>query len=583
MGTQIFYIFIEDKLKKVFSFHEENRKGKSMTRVEKVDAVAAQQVKQTKKQDEAKKADDELQTLLGKAGRKARKERREELIDDYLGLGLTKRQATRAAKNQVKNEAAEEKVEKTVVFFDKDEYNAKKDKLKAEGLKAKYIKNRKVRRMIEENPKDFYLTDEKGEFVLDKDGNKIFSSDKYKARIREFTGLDYKQNLDERKAMAKQYDVSKRIAKKAAKYGNFEREKDLTWLYKTGAFVGTVALGATTGAVLKGQLTHSLLGKHIGDGSLELLEKVAASGTAAKGAVLGAITALPAATALAIIIKDNGYPDVFEGLSPEEVVKNGTQGIKGKANRKIVDSILSLDYGNMSPEERDKKIVEKLQEAYGQATGKRVNERELIAAYEHAKKEIEEVVIDDDDDDDVDPDPGPGPGPGPDPDPIEICDYQVKPQEGKEPNSYTIKYGDYPSGIIMDMYGVKYNTPEYKEIRDAVYAASNYKRNTNLKVGDKFTLPDVQVGEKVYKPIMENKDKVRTDKVVNNGLSLGRTNKVVKSADKYYVADCKGYIKYDEVVNGSTDREAVQARVDELNKQQQAELEEQMKKQQGKK
>ena len=395
MGTQIFYIFIEDKLKKVFSFHEENRKGKSMTRVEKVDAVAAQQVKQTKKQDEAKKADDELQTLLGKAGRKARKERREELIDDYLGLGLTKRQATRAAKNQVKNEAAEEKVEKTVVFFDKDEYNAKKDKLKAEGLKAKYIKNRKVRRMIEENPKDFYLTDEKGEFVLDKDGNKIFSSDKYKARIREFTGLDYKQNLDERSAMAKEYGVKKRIAKKAAKYGNFEREKDLTWLYKTGAFVGTVALGATTGAVLKGKLSHSLIGQHIADGSLEPLETVTASGAAAKGAVLGAIAALPAAIALASIVKDNGYKDVFNGLSAEEIVKHGSSGVRGEANKKIVDSVLAMDL----PDEIKADVMKV---AYGQATGKKVNTRELIAAYELAKQLEEQIVVDTDSDSDID-------------------------------------------------------------------------------------------------------------------------------------------------------------------------------------
>ena len=91
-----------------------------MTRVEKVDAITTQEVKKQKKQEETKKADTELQTLLG--NKDAQKARREELIDDYLGLGLTKRQAKKAAKNQVKNEVTQEKVDRTIVYFDKDEY-----------------------------------------------------------------------------------------------------------------------------------------------------------------------------------------------------------------------------------------------------------------------------------------------------------------------------------------------------------------------------------------------------------------------------------------------------------------------------
>ena len=53
------------------------------------------------------------------------------------------------------------------------------------------------------------------------------------------------------------------------------------------------------------------------------------------------------------------------------------------------------------------------------------------------------------------------------------------------------------------------------------------------------------------------------------------TNKVVKSGDKYYIQDCKGNIKMDEKINGSTNMEEVQARVNELN----AELEAQALKQ----
>lgn len=547
-----------------------------MTRVEKVDAITTQEVKKQKKQEETKKADTELQTLLG--NKDAQKARREELIDDYLGLGLTKRQAKKAAKNQVKNEVTQEEVDRTIVYLDKDEYKKNKDKDEAAGFIPEYVKNKKVREMVETHPERFYETDKDGKLVLDENGNKIFSSDKYKLTMREFTGLDYKLNLDERKAGAEEFGVKKRHMKKAVKYGNFEYERDNTVLYKTGAVVGSLGLGALIGSSVGANFNSNVYGIHA-DGSKELLGHQS-SNAGIVNPIKGALAAAPAAIALGIFVKDNGYADVFQGLSAEEIVKQGTSGIKGDANKKIVQGILDLEH---LPDDLK---AEAMKVAYGQATGKKVNERELIAAYELAKKADEQYAqLDIQPTPPVDPEPDPTPTPvptptpeptpTPDPEPIELCEYEVCSEEGTEPKSYTIKYGNYPSGIIMDMYGVKYGTPEYRQIRDAVYEASGYKRNTNLKVGDKFTLPDVKVGDKVYSAIMENEDKVRKGDVINNGLNLGRTNKVVKSGDKYYIQDCKGNIKMDEKINGSTNLEDVQARVNELN----AELEAQALKQ----
>lgn len=514
----------------------------------------------------------------------AQKARREELIDDYLGLGLTKRQAKKAAKNQVKNEVTQEEVDRTIVYLDKEEYKKNKDKDEAAGFIPEYVKNKKVREMVEKHPERFYETDKDGKLVLDENGNKIFSSDKYKLTMREFTGLDYKLNLDERKAGAEEFGVKKRHMKKAVKYGNFEYERDLTPLYKTGAVVGSLGLGALIGSSVGADFNSNVYGIHA-DGSKELLGHQS-SNAGIVNPIKGALAAVPAAVALGILVKDNGYADVFQGLSAEEIVKQGTSGIKGDANKKIVQGILDLEH---LPDDLK---AEAMKVAYGQATGKKVNERELIAAYELAKKADEQLAqldiqptppVEPDPEPtpvptpvptpDPEPTPVPTPVPTPEPEPVQLCEYEVCSEEGTEPKSYTIKYGNYPSGIIMDMYGVKYGTPEYRQIRDAVYEASGYKRNTNLKVGDKFTLPDVKVGDKVYSANVEND--VRTGDVVNNGLKLGRTNKVVKSGDKYYIQDCKGNIKMDEKINGSTNLEEVQARVNELN----AELEAQALKQ----
>ena len=111
--------------------------------------------------------------------------------------------------------------------------------------------------------------------------------------------------------------------------------------------------------------------------------------------------------------------------------------------------------------------------------------------------------------------------------------YDVLPEEGKMPKAYTIKAGDYPSAIIEATYGVKYGTPEYNAIKEAVYKASEYQLNTNIYAGDKFTLPDVEFNGKVYSANPEAE--VKPGIIVDNGLKLAHTKEVVKEADKFYI------------------------------------------------
>ena len=125
--------------------------------------------------------------------------------------------------------------------------------------------------------------------------------------------------------------------------------------------------------------------------------------------------------------------------------------------------------------------------------------------------------------------------------------YDIEKEEGKEMDSYTVKYGDYPNAIIRDLYGVNEGSPEFKEIQKAVYEASGYQRNTNLRVGDKFSLPTVTVNGKTYAPNTNNT--VTGGQVIDNGLQTGTLKSVVKVGDKYWIVYADGDKKGQRVEN----------------------------------
>lgn len=304
--------------------------------------------------------------------------------DEYLTDRLSKKEAKKFAGRQVDNEKRYQEFLNTETFLSKEEYEKAKADQKAgkayQGKNLEYIKDEDVRRWVENNKHKFY-----------KDGK--FSSDLYKQEIAKWVGTDYKMNLDERAAVSAGGDrMSKKDAKRAAKYAGIDVEKDLTWLYRTGAIVGGVGAGAAIGAVAGGAVVgnanfDSYVVGHHQNGTTEILGEQHSKSNAVSagrriGALSGALGALPASILAAAKIRDEGGKDVFRNSTAEKIVKD-PDGILNVTEddgcRTIVRAILNLP--NLSENEK----IATLEYAYGKNTGKKVNKNELIAAYEAAK------------------------------------------------------------------------------------------------------------------------------------------------------------------------------------------------------
>lgn len=561
-----------------------------MTRVEQILAAMGYNVKPQEAQ-QAKK-EEKIENIFtyklpenvdysSKADRKARQqdlkneyasiraEYKEQNSGDTLIARLTNRQAGRFAKAQLHNEQRYQKYLNTETFLSKSEYDSAVAQQKAgkayQGKELTYIKNENVQQWVRNNPQKFYE-------------NGKFSSEKYKAEMAKWVGTDYKMNLDEKSALSAGGDrMTKKEAKKAAQYAGIDVEKDTTWLKKAGAFFGTEAgaagIGAVTGYAVTGKANFNSYvdGKHQ-NGQHEILgEQHSSRNAKATGAGIGALSAALGALPLAIYnaakAKDNGAPDVFQNSTAERIVKDpdGIKNVTEKGGcRTLVRSIMALP--NLTENEK----IAALEYAYGKNTGKTVNKSELVAAYQAAKE-----LNDNKPAEEPKPTEAPQPQPTTTPQPTETTQptaptapsacYDVEEEKGKEPTTFTVRYGDYPSAIISGMYGVRQGTREYAKIRNEVYKASGYERNTNLRVGQQFTLPDVQIGDKTYKADPANKDKVKAGRVVNNGLHTKNLNKVVKAGNKYYVTDCQG--KRIPNVPAYDNEDAARNKIDELRTQ----------------
>lgn len=282
---------------------------------------------------------------------------------------LTQKQANSFGKKTMQNERAAANVDDTMVFIDQNKMNAAKNASKDSNIRYVYAEDENVRKIVAENPEDFYVNGE-------------FSSDQYKKRFGGYTGFDNKGNLDEIATAASDYGVSKGTIRKGMEYAGYEREKDLTWLYKTLAALGVLGASAATGAIVGAKFTSNVIGIH-NNGSEELLDTIVSSNRTGVGALRGLLAGVIPAIAAAIAVKDNGGKDIFNGNTAEEIVAKGEKNIetriRGEANQKMMKAILRMP--NISNE--DKAIILKL--AYGELTGKKVNDRELAAAYEIAK------------------------------------------------------------------------------------------------------------------------------------------------------------------------------------------------------
>ena len=465
----------------------------------------------------------------------------------------------------MKNEKAAAVVDDRMVYIDKAEMEAAEKAMPDRDhvyLNPDKKFDAKVRRIIADNPEDFYV-------------NGKFSSDQYKRRLGKYTGFDNKANLDEIKTAASDYGVGNRTIRRAMKRAGYEREKDLTWLYKSLAALGVLGAGAGVGALVGADFTSNVYGIH-NDGTHELLDTIHTSNAVGVGALRGLLASVIPAIALAAVVKDNGGKDIFNGNTAEEIVAKGEKNIEtrisGETNQKIMKSILKMK--NISDE--DKAFI--LQLAYGELTGKKVNDRELMAAYEIAKycdehpeidpKDYDNLPItssgDDDDDDDDDDDivvtPVPVTGGDDDDDGgtvttpelcalsigkndgVKVHDYYVRANiKGKDKQGNDIIQGDNPYNIVMGKYkradGKAMSHSDIMALRNDIFG-----KNKGLKQGN-IQLPDTKTVNGV--------DYVYSDGNVILGtvakVKLNYFKPVKYQGDSYNVKDCSNNVLLDNI------------------------------------
>lgn len=534
-----------------------------------VKGVAAQPVKYEDGQYRRSRLD-RLKARALKESKEARNVFQEEKAKEYKANipELTDKQADACAKNTMKNEKAAAVVDDRMVYIDKAEMEAAEKAMPDREhvyLNPDKKFDAKVRRIIADNPEDFYV-------------NGKFSSDQYKRRLGKYTGYDNKANLDEIKTAASDYGVGNRTIRRAMKRAGYEREKDLTWLYKSLAALGVLGAGAGVGALVGADFTSNVYGIH-NDGANELLDTIHTSNAVGVGALRGLLASVIPAIALAAVVKDNGGKDIFNGNTAEEIVAKGEKNIEtrisGEKNQKIMKSILKMK--NISDE--DKAFI--LQLVYGELTGKKVNDRELMAAYEIAKycdehpeinpKDYDNLPVpkpgddddDDDDDDTVVVTPVPIPGDDDDDDDdgnnttvtpplcqlsigknngVKVHDYYVRAGvKGKDKQGNDIIKGDNPYNIVMG----KYKRADGKAMSHAdIMALRNelFGKNKGLKQGN-IQLPDTKTVNGV-------------DYVYNDGnVILGTVAKVKLNyfkpikyqGDSYNVQDCSNNVLIDNL------------------------------------
>lgn len=509
---------------------------------------------------------DKLKARALKTSKEARNVFQEEKAKEYKANipELTDKEANACAKNTMKNEKAAAVVDDRMVYIDKAEMEAAEKAMPDRDhvyLNPDKKFDAKVRRIIADNPEDFYV-------------NGKFSSDQYKRRLGKYTGFDNKANLDEIKTAASDYGVGNRTIRRAMKRAGYEREKDLTWLYKSLAALGVLGAGAGVGALVGADFTSNVYGIH-NDGTHELLDTIHTSNAVGVGALRGLLASVIPAIALAAVVKDNGGKDIFNGNTAEEIVAKGEKNIEtrisGEKNQKIMKSILKMK--NISDE--DKAFI--LQLAYGELTGKKVNDRELMAAYEIAKycdehpeidpKDYDNLPItssgdddDDDDDDDIVVTPVPVTGGDDDDDGgtvttpelcalsigkndgVKVHDYYVRANiKGKDKQGNDIIQGDNPYNIVMGKYkradGKAMSHSDIMALRNDIFG-----KNKGLKQGN-IQLPDTKTVNGV--------DYVYSDGNVILGtvakVKLNYFKPVKYQGDSYNVKDCSNNVLLDNI------------------------------------
>ena len=148
-----------------------------------------------------------------------------------------------------------------------------------------YISGDKLKTIEEKeaNYKKFFETDDAGNLLKDKNGQYIFSSDKFKAEFGKDVGTDNKLQLAEREYFSKERKISATAEKNAIKASGLDYRRDNTGLYRTIA--GAASLAA---------LAFGLSAKATADGvggisGLPIYSRTHAYASAKVGGIVGAI------------------------------------------------------------------------------------------------------------------------------------------------------------------------------------------------------------------------------------------------------------------------------------------------------
>ncbi len=255
--------------------------------------------------------------------------------------------------------------------------------------------------------------------MFNEDGS--VNTEAYQKTMLQYTGSDFKAGLDERKVLKGSAEVKNKTTKDMFEAAGLDVRKNYTGVMKAGAATLALGTGALTGllgggvvaqavasaaatatATATANATATATNHWTASNGEEFFDSVEATDTQtttvtstatkvaeatnkiSKGemALRGLAGAVLPAVIAAITVKDRGEKDIFKGASVDEVLSQKAK-VSGKANQAVMDKILNMEI--TGDKNRDKEIKAAiLQTSIGERTGKSVNTRELVAAYEAA-------------------------------------------------------------------------------------------------------------------------------------------------------------------------------------------------------
>ncbi len=527
--TKFFYKDIGDNLKINFLVTRKIERGKKMTtNFNTVDALQRPSL------------------LFGsKKERKAvRKNLEQQFMSEYLAKGMNEKQAKRFAKAKVENYAAEERVARTVTYYDKEAGKEAKKLVKKEDMPFFVeILSKRDKKVIDRNAEDFK-------------NNGELSLNKSKEFIHGWTGDDLTlndgSNLErpEDHVLANYLGTSDRRARHIAKKFGFEAP---SLALKRAAHVATGGLlgGAFGGGAAKsGDTTATFFSNAVVDHNGNILKDPILDIVKIHGDVAGALTAgavLGALGGIGTINAVGGDKDLFNGREPKAIIES--RNIKGldKSIQPLMTAIIADEVMT------DDQKVQLITEAIGKNSSSLCNEREFVALYDkilNQKPQGNQPPQGNTQPPQGNTQPPQGntqPPQGNTQPPQETCpieDYEkdVKEEKDVEMKSYDYrpKRGEYWYGIVAAKYGlkdpveIKAAVKELKQLHGLTDAQR--KQNIQPKV---MHLPETLHGHKY----LGNKVTERTNKFPKakpyNGKYTNPTTKQQVETRKYGFEDCE--------------------------------------------